>query len=241
MIRILRFHWQLYLRTLAFVAAALVIAPHTGAPLRGLLRGAVVPAVFWCVSSLAVSWYVYDRSPLSGFRWLPRWLGRKPVRWLNLHAGLDDLTPLLPALFPRAEGRVLDIFDPAEMTEPSIGEARRAVHPPADGPRARHNALPVATASLDAAFLVFTAHELRRHASRVALFGELARALRAGGSILLVEHLRDWRNFLAFGPGFLHFLPERAWRSAASAARLRVRADFAMTPFVHVFVLERTV
>jgi len=241
MIRILRFHWQLYLRTAVLVAAALLLAPHCGGLVRTLLRAAAIPAIFWFVSSLLVSWYVYDRSSLSGLRWLPRWLSRKPARWLNLHAGLDDASAVLARLFPRAEGRVLDIFDPAEMTEPSIHEARRAVRAAADGARTRWSALPIATASLDAAFLIFTAHELRRHASRVQLFRELARALRAGGSILLVEHLRDWRNFLAFGPGFLHFLPERAWRRAANDARLRVRADFTVTPFVHVFVLERTV
>jgi len=220
MIRVLRFHRRLYLRTAVFIAAALLIAPHTGRLPRTLLTAAAIPAIFWCLSSLLVSWYVYDRPPLSDFRWLPRWLSRKPARWLSLHAGLDDPSPAIAALFPRAQGRVLDIFDPAATARP---------------------ALPIATASLDAAFLIFAAHELRRHASRVALFRELARSLRAGGSILLVEHLRDWRNFLAFGPGFLHFLPERAWRSAASAARLRVRADFTVTPFVHVFVLERTI
>jgi hypothetical protein len=54
-----------------------------------------------------------------------------------------------------------------------------------------------------------------------------------------MEHARDSWNFLAFGPGFLHFFPQRAWRQAARQAGLEVRTEFAMTPFVHVFVMRR--
>ncbi len=88
---------------------------------------------------------------------------------------------------------------------------------------------------------MFAAHELRRHEARVQLFRELARVLRPGGEVALVEHLRDWANFLAFGPGFLHFFSKRSWRRAADAAGLQVRTDWSMTPFVHVFMLRRTI
>jgi hypothetical protein len=56
---------------------------------------------------------------------------------------------------------------------------------------------------------------------------------------VLVEHSRDWANFLAFGPGFLHFFTERAWRHAAEAASLSIRMHRTITPFVHVFVFGR--
>jgi len=49
----------------------------------------------------------------------------KAERWVNIHAGLDETSNLLTALFPFAEGKVLDIFDSREMTEPSIEQARR--------------------------------------------------------------------------------------------------------------------
>jgi signal transduction histidine kinase len=234
MIRILRFHWRLYAATLAAVAAV----PFVPAPYRALAVAAASPAIFWFASSLLVSYCVYDRPPLAGYRWLAHCLSRPPARWLNLHAGLDDTTQVLAQLFPSAEGQTLDIFDPREMTEPSIAEARRMVHAPLDVPSGRWSALPAASASIDAAFLIFTAHELRRPEARVQLFRELARTLRSGGEIAVVEHLRDWRNFLAFGPGFLHFFGPRAWRSAAASAGLRVRTEFSLTPFVRVLVLE---
>jgi hypothetical protein len=55
----------------------------------------------------------------------------------------------------------------------------------------------------------------------------------------VVEHLRDWANFLAFGPGFLHFLAEQAWQQAAAAGGLRIEKRLRVTPFVNVFVLRK--
>jgi hypothetical protein len=55
-----------------------------------------------------------------------------------------------------------------------------------------------------------------------------------------VEHLRDWRNFIAFGPGFLHFFSARAWHRSAAAAALTLRRSESLTPFVRLFVFGRT-
>jgi len=92
---------------------------------------------------------------------------------------------------------------------------------------------------MDTAFLVFSAHELRRPEARAQFFREVARVVRVDGEVIVVEHLRDWANFLAFGPGFLHFLAERAWRQAAMAGGLRIEKRFRVTPFVNVFVMRR--
>jgi SAM-dependent methyltransferase len=237
-LQILRFNGRFYAGTLAVSGAGLLALPYLPLPLlpRVALGAGLFAALYWMCASLAVSHYVYDRYPLYDLTWIARSLSHAPRRWVNIHAGLDETSEIIAALFPSAEGEVWDIYDPQEMTEPSIEEARRS------RPACLHvdwRALPLADRTLDAAFLIFAAHELRLAESRARFFQELARVLRPGGEVVLVEHLRDWPNFLAFGPGFLHFHSPGAWRRAAAAAALEVRAEFSRTPFVHVFIFRR--
>jgi hypothetical protein len=63
--------------------------------------------------------------------------------------------------------------------------------------------------------------------------------LRKDGCIVLVEHLRDWKNFLAFGPGFFHFHSRRDWLRTIRDAGLVVEQESPVTPFVECFVLRR--
>jgi SAM-dependent methyltransferase len=206
----------------------------------GLLLGAA-SALFWMASSLLVSHYVYDRFPLYNLNWISSALSHTPRRWVNIHCGLDETSGLLTAIFPQAAGQVVDIFDPRVMTETSIRQARRIKRSTIPAMRARYDNLFLATNSFDAAFCIFSAHELRRHQQRVRLFKEIARVLVPGGELVLMEHSRDWRNLLAFGPGFLHFFSRRAWHKAAYGAGLTLKAEFSMTPFVRVYILRRSI
>jgi len=234
--KILQYNWRFYAAALAAITAALIIAANASPPWSTLVLIAALPALWWLCSSLLVSYYVYDRSPLYSLCWLENCLTRSPRTWVNIHAGLDETSQSLANLFPHAEGRILDIYDPREMTEPSIAEARRTA--PTHATPANWKALPLPDHAIDTAFLIFAAHELRRRSARAQLFREVSRVLRKGGELVLVEHLRDWHNFLAFGPGFLHFLPEQAWSQAANAAGLRLKLRTSLTPFVHVYVLR---
>jgi SAM-dependent methyltransferase len=239
-LQILQFNRQSYLSTAGVVAVSLLAAPILPGLLRALLLISIAPALFWLTSSLLVSHYVYDRFPLYNLNWIPPALSRTPSRWLNIHCGLDETSSLLAAVFPRAAFDVVDIFDPRVMTEASIGQARR-IGRSAIAPRpARFDDLPFGSGTFDAAFCIFAAHELRQDFHRVTLFLEIARVLTPGGELVLMEHSRDWWNFLAFGPGFLHFFSQRAWRETASQAGFATQAELSMTRFVHVYVLRRT-
>ncbi len=252
--QIVRFNWPFY----ATAAATLVIAPAVimrlpvpGAA-RAALYGATGLAGLWVITSLVASWIVYDRSPLMRWDWLPRALGFTPGAWINLHAGLDESTPAVRALFGAARGRVFDMFDAGEMTEPSIARARlrslrelRRGEPAPEGERRRapepvdFHHLPVTTGTIEAALLLLSAHELRTDEARTALFTELRRVLGPGGRVVVAEHLRDAANFLAFGPGFLHFHSRRTWTRCFARTRFDIHAEFPITPFVRVFVLRR--
>jgi hypothetical protein len=59
--------------------------------------------------------------------------------------------------------------------------------------------------------------------------------------VVVAEHLRNWANFAAFGPGFLHFFSRRTWARCFRQARFVIDLEFSITPFIRVFVLRRSV
>ena len=246
--QIVRLNWPFYAAAVVVVAAAPPIIQLL--PAAGWIR---VPlyAGTGLVASLAASWIVYDRSRLMQWDWVLQALGFHPSSWINLHAGLDESTPALRAMFKEAGGRVFDIFDPERMTESSIirartvarlrsqGERRRGRREAGEPERADFRRLPVATGTIDAALLLLSAHELRTDEARTALFTELRRVLGPGGRVVVAEHLRDAANFFAFGPGFLHFHSRRTCTRCFARTRFDIHAEFPITPFVRVFVLRR--
>jgi len=239
--QIVRFNWPYYALAMAVAGAAPLVVSRlpVGWPIRGAVYAGTATVTIWIVASLVASWIVYDRSRLMDWDWVLQALGFSPKSWINLHAGLDESTPALRQVFKDADGRVFDIFDPAEMTEPSILRARRLARNAEAAEPADFHHLPLSTGTIDVATLLLSAHELRSDEARGALFAELRRVLGPGGRVIVAEHLRDWANFLAFGPGFLHFHSRRTWARCFSRHRFDIHREFSITPFVRVFVLRR--
>ncbi len=237
--QMVRFNRGRYVQAVGALGAALVAAARLGGWWRAGLVAMALPGLFWLAASVVTAHYVYDRSGLYGLGWLGLHLPEARRRWVNFHAGLDETSAGLARVCGSATGAALDIYDAREMTEPSIGAARRrgirAVVPAA----ADWRALPLADGSVDVALVMFVAHELRRGPARAEWFREVARVLRRGGRAAVVEHVRDGANWLAFGPGALHFFPAAAWRRAGEEAGLGLRAEVRLNRFVRLFVLER--
>jgi SAM-dependent methyltransferase len=240
--QIVRLNWPFYA-----VAAAMVVMAVLGMtqlPLtpevRSMLQVTTALACVWIVGSVVASWIVYDWSRLSRWEWIREALAFRPHTWLNLHSGFDESTPAVQRLLAPSPGRVFDIFDPVEMSEPSISRARRVCRPAVEAEPVDFRRLPAAEASIDVAFLLMSAHELRSETARGTLFGELHRVLSPDGRLIVAEHLRDWANFAAFGPGFLHFFSRRTWARSFARARFVIDREFAITPFIRVFVLRRS-
>jgi len=238
-LQIIRYNWSLY--ALTFLAAASCIA--AGELVKNRASGAIaalgVTLICWMAISLLASHYIYDRSNLHDFRWMLDKLPRQPSSWLNVHCGLDQSSHLLRSFFPGAKSQILDIFDPSEMTEPSIARARGSNATPSEACAADFRALPTPSDSCDAVFLIFAAHEIRNRSSRRKFFAEIERVLSASGTVVMIEHLRDLANFAAFGPGFLHFQSRQEWISVAASADLALVRELSVTPFVRVLLLRR--
>src|SRR5437016_10009372 len=168
-LQIVRYNWTLYI--VAVLVSTLVVflvdVVHPPAALAGLLILGALAAVFWLALSLAVSHYVYDRSDLYRWEWIRERVAPNPRHVVNIHAGLDETSPALQEMYPAAEVTILDIYDPAEMPEPSIARARREARSPLASVKADFRRLPE-TASADLVTVIFVAHELRRAASKEA-------------------------------------------------------------------------
>jgi SAM-dependent methyltransferase len=239
-LKIIQFNWPFYAAAVGVaIAAPLLAARMSGLLVHGLVYAGTALVVMWILASLYASWMVYDCSRLMEWDWVLQALGFSPKSWINLHAGYDASTPALRGMFANADGRVFDIFDAKEMTEPSIRQARRLARNPVPAEAADFRHLPLPTGTIDVATLLLAAHELRSDEARGALFAELRRVLGPGGRVVIAEHLRDWANFLAFGPGFLHFHSRRTWARCFSRHRFDIHREFSITPFVRIFVLRR--
>jgi SAM-dependent methyltransferase len=239
--QIVRYNWPFYIvgGSVTIAAAIVVAGTELPGPVRPALLAGLGLALFWIVGSLATSYYVYDRSSLYRWGWIARHFPSRLARWANIHSGLDETTPALRAIFPDGAFDVIDIYDPVEMTEASIRRARAMAHPVHAATPAHCETLPLADGGCDAIFLIFAAHEIRRRSPRSRFFAELRRSLAPDGRVLLVEHLRDLPNFIAFGPGAFHFLPRSEWTRMAAGAGFEIEKEFRITPLVRVFVLKR--
>lgn len=236
---IVRFNWHFYV--LAFAAISLVL-------LGGLLlRPSFAPVAMIAsalmalplVSSLLVSYYIYDCSALYTLSWLNHIDLRKGSLIVNIHAGFDESSHLLKHKFPDAQLSVLDFYDPAKHTEVSIKRARKA-YPAFPGTKAISTSdLPLTESSSDGIFLILAAHEIRNEEERLAFFTGLKQALKPDGKIIVTEHLRDLPNFLAYTIGFFHFLPESHWKKAFNDSGLYIEQRFRITPFINTFILTK--
>lgn len=237
-LQIVRYNWSLYVAAVigSALVVALVLTIHPPAVLSAVLILGAIAAVFWLALSLAVSHYVYDRSDLYRWEWIRERVAPSPRHVVNVHAGLDETSLALQEMYPAAEVTILDIYDPSEMPEPSIARARREARPALASVKADFRRLPLQTACADFVTVIFVAHELRRAASKEAFFRELARVINPGGSVLLVEHLRDTWNLMAFGPGAFHFFSRSEWLRVAEATGFRLSEEISRTVFVRAFV-----
>jgi SAM-dependent methyltransferase len=239
---IVQMNWPRYvLAGVIVVTTAMPIAFDLPPAIRVALWSAASLALFWVIMSVVGAHIVYDRSDLFTWRWMRDVLEVAPTRWINIHAGLNSLPrPIISRLFPKATGLSVDIFDPTEMTEASIHRARVALPMDPHSLPGRFDHLPIYCGDADVAFIILAAHELRRDESRLALFRELHRVVRAGGTVVLVEHVRNLANFIAFGPGAFHFFSRRNWMRAATAGGFDLTRELSFLPLVHAFILRRS-
>jgi len=237
--KIARFNWPWYAAAVATTAAGILLLQSgaLGGRWSALGTTGLFVANFWLLVSLAVSHYVYDRSAVARGAWLDRVEPTSVHRAAIFHAGQNEASEAVARVLLSADIQTFDFYDPERNGTPSLKRARALAerHAVAIVP----DKIPLNDAALDLGLIVFAAHEIRRDEARAAFFRELARALAPTGRLVIVEHLRNGWNFLAYGPGAFHFLSRKTWRRSFADAGLKLLRETSCTPFVRVFELGK--
>jgi ubiquinone/menaquinone biosynthesis C-methylase UbiE len=236
---IIRFNWHFYVFSAVGLLVVIFVSGFFGGSIRtgSLIFSALVFAPI--LISLIVSYYVYDLSNLYSLDWLGDLRFETGSKIVNINAGFDETSESLKAKFPETELVVLDFYDPAKHTEISIKRARKAYPPFPNTGQITTAKLPLRDNSADAIFVILSAHEIRNGEERSLFFNELSRTLKPDGQIVVVEHLRDLPNFLAYNIGSLHFHSRKSWFETFKSANLKIESELKITPFISTFILKK--
>ena len=186
---------------------------------------------------LIVSAYVYDFSHYYSLEWLEEFIkdSERPMKAANINAGFDETSYLIKDKYKEADLSVFDFYDSSSHTEPAIIRARKVslIYP--NTQEISTDAIPLQDHSCDYVFLLSAAHEIRDFGEKVQFLKECKRICKADGKIIMVEHLRDFPNFLAFTIGFNHFFSKKVWKNAFTAAGFTTIKEVKFTPFMSIF------
>lgn len=238
-VNIIRFNWHFYGIACLLLILLSIVAMLTDSPLTWLTTIAALLIMSSTCVSLFVSYYVYDYSGLYNLEWLKEFKLAKNTRIVNIHAGFDETSTTLAKIFPCAALQVLDFYDPEKHTEVSIERARKVYAPFPGTMKINTTNIPGAPNSVDMLFNIFALHEIRNRQERIAFLQNQHSMLHDKGRCILVEHLRDVPNFIAYNVGFFHFLPLNEWTSNFNKAGFIIEKTIKLTPFVTVFILMK--
>ncbi len=201
----------------------------------------IVGFLYGLLAPLLVSAYVYDFSKFYEFNWLNDLQLNKnnSLNIVNINAGFDETSFILKNKFQQSNLKVFDFYDESKHTEQAIKRARKVslVYP--NTQRINTNTIPINENTVDILFLLSSVHEIRKNKEKIVFFNECRRVLKHNGKIVIVEHLRDLPNFLAFSIGFTHFFSKKAWKKVFKKTNLKLKEEIKFTPFMSVFILNK--
>ena len=193
--------------------------------------------IYGLIMPLIVSAYVYDFSGYYDFNWLTKVVSKseKINQVTNINAGFDETSFIIKDKFPQADLRVFDFYDAKRHTEPAIIRARKVslIYPNTQS--ISSGVIPMNDRSVDIVFLLSAVHEIRSHEEKIRFLKECHRICKTNGKVIMVEHLRDFPNFIAFSVGFTHFFSRSVWKRSFKSAGFTSIEETKFTPFMSIF------
>tara|TARA_R110002012_G_scaffold315704_2_gene529893 strand:+ start:1621 stop:2364 length:744 start_codon:yes stop_codon:yes gene_type:complete len=218
------------------IALALIIIAIHFFKIPNMIKWIVILSfIYGLIAPLIISAYVYDFSNFYKFKWLNHFTFNAKATIVNINAGFDETSFTLKNHFQDSDLKVFDFYNPKKHTEPAIVRARKVSFNYPNTKSINSNAIPLEKESVDIIFLISSAHEIRDFKEKVNFLKECKRLLKPNGSVILVEHLRDLPNFLAFTIGFTHFFSKKNWINAFTEANFQLNKKVKFTPFMSSF------
>ena len=196
--------------TILFVSHLLIKWPDT------VFWLIIAAFVYGLLMPLIVSAYVYDFSGFYQLHWLKNIIrDDKGVKLIvNINAGFDEMSFIIKNKFPQSDLKVFDFYNASQHTEPAIKRARKVTLLYPNTQQIESNSIPLKDNTVDIIFLLSAVHEIRSPEEKVLFLKECYRICKPDGNVIMVEHLRDIPNFLAFSAGFTHFFSHSVWKNA---------------------------
>jgi SAM-dependent methyltransferase len=193
--------------------------------------------LYGLIMPLIVSAYVYDFSGFYKFSWLRDIVSESETVNLiaNINAGFDETSFIIEEKFPHSDLKVFDFYNAKQHTELAIKRARKVSLLYPDTKSIATNSIPLNDKTVDIVFLLSAVHEIRSNEEKVRFLKECYRICKPGGKVIMVEHLRDFPNFLAFSDGFTHFFSRSVWKNAFGRAGFTSFRETKFTPFMSIF------
>jgi len=236
-VNIIRFNWHFYIMAIVLIAILLVLANYTNSTFKLFINTSCFLLFLTIFISLLVSYYVYDLSGFYNFNWIPN--DTQKISILNINAGFDETSELLIAKFKNSDFLALDFYNSKKHTEISIKRARKAYPPYSNTMHINSSKIELANSSVDKIFVILSAHEIRNIEERIHFFKELNRILKPKGTLIVIEHLRDFANFMAYTIGAFHFYSKASWLNTFHKANLKMTKQIKNTAFISTFILEK--
>jgi ubiquinone/menaquinone biosynthesis C-methylase UbiE len=197
----------------------------------------ILSFLYGLIMPLIVSAYVYDFSGYYNFEWLKKYnfTDVQGKQILNINAGFDETSFIIKKHFPKSDLQVYDFYNSKQHTEPAIVRARKVslVYP--NTQQIASNVIPLKDNSVDLIFLLSAAHEIRSQDEKIQFLRECHRVCKPTAQIIMIEHLRDFPNFLAFTIGFTHFFSKSTWEKAFKEAGFTTFEEQKFTPYMSIF------
>ncbi|MEO8516931.1 MAG: methyltransferase [Flavobacterium sp.] len=236
---VVKFNWHFYV--LALILLIVLLTSTLFINSNYTIYCFVMAAVVFIPTfiSLLVTYYIYDYSDIYEIEYLNELNISQEDKLVNIHAGFDEFSFAIAEKFKTQNLSVFDFYNPKKHTEISIERARKVSSVFPNTQSIETSTIRLEPESVATIFVLFSAHEIRNLQERIVFFKQMEKALHKNGQIIVMEHLRDLPNFIAYTIGFFHFLSKSEWEKTFQYSNLSIQKEMKITPFISVFILQK--